>query len=201
MPTTPHLATDPHNIHCCLAAARSHSPYSWPQLNGNAATDERSRPCQDGRHTVVARGITGDFTAEHAATRTTCGDRVFNDANSPCPRHRIHARRSGRRKNTDRRSRTTCWQDVSSSSNHAETTSTSPRRLPGSVSNPSETRASVIGCCGWSSTGYVPPTRRYRLTAWRRLRPRKLRDPLGEWPLRFCEDDWRVSRRQLRYLD
>jgi hypothetical protein len=188
-------------VHCCLPASRSHSPYSWPQLNGNAATDERSRPCQDGRRAAVACGITGAFTSEHAATRTTCGDRVFNDANSPCPRHRIHARRSGRRKNTDRRSRTTCWQDVSSSSNHAETTSTSPRRLPGSVSNPSETRASVIGCCGWSSTGYVPPTRRYRLTAWRRLRPRKLRDPLGEWPLRFCEDDWRVSRRQLRYLD
>ena len=50
-------------------------------------------------------------------------------------------------------------------------------------------------------TGYVPPTRRYRLISWRRLHPRKLRDTLGEWPLRFCEDDWRVSRRQLRYLD
>ena len=84
-------------VHCCLPASRSHSPYSWPQLNGNAATDERSRPRQDGRHTVVARGITGDFTAEHAAAGTACGDGVFNGANSPCRCHRIHARRSGRR--------------------------------------------------------------------------------------------------------
>ena len=85
------------SIRCCLPASRSHSPYTWPQLNGNAATDERSRPRQDGRGAVVARGITGAFTAEHAATRTTCGDRVFNDANSPCRRHRPHARGSGHR--------------------------------------------------------------------------------------------------------
>jgi hypothetical protein len=30
-----------------------------------------------------------------------------------------------------------------------------PPPLPGSASNPSETRVSVIGCCGWSSTGYA----------------------------------------------
>jgi hypothetical protein len=36
------------------------------------------------------------------------------------------------------------------------------------VSNPSETRVSVIGCCGWSSTGYVPPTRRHRPASRRR---------------------------------
>jgi hypothetical protein len=34
------------------------------------------------------------------------------------------------------------------------------------VSNPSETRVGVIGCCGWSSTGYVPPTRRHRPASW-----------------------------------
>jgi hypothetical protein len=98
-----HLATDPYRSTAVyqstavLPASRSHSPYSWPQLNGNAATDERSRPRQDGRHTVVARGITGDFTPEHAAAGTACGDGVFNGANSPCRCHRIHARRSGRR--------------------------------------------------------------------------------------------------------
>jgi len=46
-------------------------------IDGNAATDERSRPRQDGRGAAVAGGITGAFTAEHAATRTGCGDRVF----------------------------------------------------------------------------------------------------------------------------
>jgi AcrR family transcriptional regulator len=98
------------------------------------------------------------------------------------------ARTLTRRRADDERS--SCQLARSAGGATSPTCSTSPRPLPGSVSNPSETRVSVIGCCGWSSTGYVPPTRRYRLTAWRRLHPRKLRDPLGEWLLRFCEDDW-----------
>jgi len=65
-------------------------------IDGNAATDERSRPRQDGRGAVVAGGITGAFTAEHAATRTGCGDRVFRRrelAVSASPHSRSEERR------------------------------------------------------------------------------------------------------------
>jgi hypothetical protein len=80
-------------------------------LNGNAATDERSRPRQDGRHTVVARGITGDFTAEHAAAGTACGDGVFNGATRRVGVTAFTLGGAGVEKNTDRRSRTAWWQD------------------------------------------------------------------------------------------
>jgi len=65
-------------------------------IDGNAATDERSRPRQDGRGAAVAGGITGAFTAEHAATRTGCGDRVFRRrelAVSASPHSRSEERR------------------------------------------------------------------------------------------------------------
>ena len=83
MPTTPTLR--PTHID-----PRLFTSFAFPfalylaTIDGNAATDERSRPRQDGRHTVVARGITGDFSPEHAAAGTACGDGVFNGANSPC---------------------------------------------------------------------------------------------------------------------
>ena len=93
-----HLATDPYRS-AAVYQLRVPIRLILATIDGNAATDERSRPRQDGRGAVVAGGITGAFTAEHAATRTGCGDRVFRRrelAVSVSPHSRSEERASDR---------------------------------------------------------------------------------------------------------
>jgi hypothetical protein len=102
-----HLATDPYRS---AAAYQLRVPIRLylATIDGNAATDERSRR----RLTVEAcgaRGIAGPFTQstqQPGLAATVCSTTELAVSVSP------HSRsRSGRRINTDSRSRTTCWQD------------------------------------------------------------------------------------------